>query len=158
MSDFGFRENPARLVFAALSLFFLGTTFLWLRMDRSPPGWDDGYYLTNTLVMYDALDAGGPRGFARRFLTVMEMKPPLIAILPTPMYLVAGRKTGAAYSVNLVSLLILFAALYRMGMRYGSRRAGLIAMYISGTMPILYGLSRRYLVDCGLTAIVSVAI
>src|SRR6266540_2637590 len=44
--------RKAQLVFAVLTLFFLGTTFIWLRLDRSPAGWDDGYYLTNSLVMY----------------------------------------------------------------------------------------------------------
>ena len=102
---------PARLVFALLSLFFLGTTLVWLRLDRSPPGWDDGYYLTNSLVMYDALAERGVLGYARQFLTIMGIKPPLIALLPTPVYLIAGRKAGAAHAVNLVSLLILFAAL-----------------------------------------------
>jgi hypothetical protein len=149
---------PARLVFALLSLFFLGTTFVWLRLDRSPPGWDDGYYLTNSLVMYDALAERGVPGYARQFPTIMGIKPPLIALLPTPVYLIAGRKAGAAHAVNLVSLLILFAALYRLGKRYASRRAGVIAMSIAGTMPILYGLSRWYLVDLGLTAIVCVAL
>jgi len=44
-------SRKARLIFVFLSLFFLGTTFIWLRLDRSPAGWDDGYYLTNSLVM-----------------------------------------------------------------------------------------------------------
>jgi hypothetical protein len=79
----GILQRQARLVFAVLSLFFLGATFLWLRLDRSPPAWDDSYYLTNSLVMYDALTDGGLRGYARQFLTIMGIKPPLIAILPT---------------------------------------------------------------------------
>ena len=154
----GILQRQARLVFAVLSLFFLGTTFLWLRLDRSPPAWDDGYYLTNSLVMYDALTDGGLPGYARQFLTIMEIKPPLIAILPTPVYLIAGRKPRAALLVNLACLLILFTALYRLGKRYASRRAGLIALCIAGTMPIVYGLARWYLVECGLTAIVCLAI
>jgi 4-amino-4-deoxy-L-arabinose transferase-like glycosyltransferase len=147
-----------RLVFTFLSLFFLGATFLWLRLDRSPPAWDDSYYLTNSLVMYDALTDGGLRGYARQFLTIMGIKPPLIAILPTPVYLIAGRKPRAALLVNLAALLILFATLYHLGQRYASRRAGAIAVCIAGTMPIVYGLSRWYLVECGLTAIVCLAI
>jgi 4-amino-4-deoxy-L-arabinose transferase-like glycosyltransferase len=155
----GILDQPkAWLVLAVLSLFFLGTTFLWLRLDRSPPTWDDSYYLTNSLVMYDALTDGGLPGYARQFLTIMAIKPPLIAILPTPVYLIAGRKPRAALLVNLAALLILFATLYRLGQRYASRRAGAIAVCIAGTMPIVYGLSRWYLVECGLTAIVCVAI
>jgi hypothetical protein len=139
----GILPHQARLVFAVLSLFFLGTTLLWLRLDRSPPAWDDGYYLTNSLVMYDALTDGGLPAYARQFLTIMGIKPPLIAILPTPVYLIAGRKPRAALLVNLACLLILFAALYRLGKRYASRRAGLIALCIAGTMPIELPIARR---------------
>ena len=150
--------RKARVVFTVLSLFFLGTNFIWLRLDRSPPAWDDSYYLTNSLVMYDALTDGGLRSYARQFVAIMGIKPPLIAVLPTPVYLIAGRKPRAALLVNLAALLILFATLYRLGQRYASRRAGLIALSIAGTMPIVYGLSRWYLVECGLTAIVCLAI
>src|SRR5207249_509766 len=134
-----------RFAFAVLSLFFLGSTALWLRLDRSPPGWDDGYYLTNSLILYDALADGGIAGYARQFLTIMGIKPPLIAVLPTPVYLIAGRKSGAALAVNLGFLLVMFGALYWLGKKYAGRRAGLIAMYISGTIPMLYGPARWYL-------------
>src|SRR5439155_12171116 len=48
--------------------------------------------------------------------------------------------------------------LYKLGRRYSGARAGLIAVYAAGTMPILYGLARWYLVETALTAIVSVVI
>ena len=151
-------HRKAGLAFAALSTFFAATTLLWLRLDRSPPTWDDAYYLTGSLTMYDALSEGGLAGYGRQFLTVMGSKPPLIAVLPTPLYLVLGRRPRAAYGINLVFLLAMFAALYRMGRRHSGPGAGLLAVYISGTMPILYGLSRWFLVECGLTAIVCMAI
>jgi 4-amino-4-deoxy-L-arabinose transferase-like glycosyltransferase len=156
--DGSLTTSKARLAFFALSLFFLGTTLVWLRLDRSPPAWDDAFYLTNSLVMYDALTTGGLRGFARQFLTIMGIKPPLIALLPAPVYLVLGRNSGGAFAVNLAAMLVIFAVLYRLGRKFASRRAGLAAVWIAGTMPILYGLSRWYLVECGLTAIVCVAI
>ncbi|MBI3681435.1 MAG: glycosyltransferase family 39 protein [Acidobacteria bacterium] len=143
---------------AALILFFLAATFLWLTLDRSPCSWDDGYYLTNSLVLYDALADGGLPGYARRFVTILGIRPPLIALLPTPVYLMVGRIPRAAYAVNLVFLLVMFAALHRLGKRFGSPKAGLLAVYIAGTMPLLYGLSRWFLVECGLTAIVCVSI
>src|SRR5260370_22132736 len=88
----------------------------------------------------------------------MGTKPPLIAVLPTPVYLLLGRNPGAAYAVNLAFLLVMFAALYHLAKRFSSARAGLLVVYIAGTMPIIYGLARWYLVDLGLTAIVCVAI
>lgn len=108
--------------------------------------------------MYDALTSGGLPAYAQKFLTVMGIKPPLIAVLPTPIYLVFGRKAHAALAVNLAGLLVMFWALYRLGRKYGSPRVGLLAVFISGSIPILHGLSRWYLVECGLTAIVCVAI
>lgn len=151
-------SRRTNLAFSALSLFFLGTTILWFRLDCSPPSWDDGYYLTKSLEMYDALTESGLPGYAKGFLTIMEKKPPLIAVLPTPAYLIGGRNPRLAFAVNLVFLLVMFAALYRMGKRCANLRAGLLAVYIAGTMPILYGLSHWFLVECGLTAIVCVSI
>jgi hypothetical protein len=148
----------SRWLFPALSLFFVGTTFLWLRLDRSPPSWDDSYYLTRSLVLYDALVARGLPGFAERFLSVMGFKPPLIAALPAPVYLLVGRHTHAALAVNLAALLVLFRVLYVLGKRYASSRAGLLAAFISGTMPMIYGLARWYLVECGLIALVAVVL
>jgi 4-amino-4-deoxy-L-arabinose transferase-like glycosyltransferase len=147
-----------RLAFLALCCFFVGTNFLWLRLDRSPPSWDDAYYLSKSLVFYDSFADGGLAGFSKQFLHGMETKPPLIAAMPTPIYWIAGRKTHAAYAVNLFFLLVMFCALYWLGKRYASPRAGLIAIFVAGTMPILYGLSRWFLVECGLTAMVCVAI
>ncbi len=147
-----------RLAFLALSSFFIGITFLWLRLDRSPPSWDDAYYLCKSLVFYDAFADGGLIGFSKQFLHGMDTKPPLIAALPTPVYWIAGRRTHAAYALNLFFLLVMFGALYWLGKKYASPRAGLIAICVAGTMPILYGLSRWFLVECGLTALVCLAI
>jgi len=66
-------------MFMALTGFFIGITFAWLWLDRSPSQWDDSWYLTNSLVMYDALAEGGVIGYARRFLTILGTKPPLMS-------------------------------------------------------------------------------
>jgi hypothetical protein len=146
------------LAFIILCSFFAGTTFLWLWLDHSPPSWDDAYYLSKSLVFYDAFADGGLAGFSKQFLHGMEAKPPLIGALPAPVYWTAGRRTRAAYAVNLAFLLVMFGALYSLGKKYAGPRTGLIAIFVAGTMPILYGLSRWFLVECGLTAIVCVAI
>jgi 4-amino-4-deoxy-L-arabinose transferase-like glycosyltransferase len=146
------------LVFIILCFLFVGTSFLWLRLDRSPPSWDDAYYLSKSLVFHDAFADSGLAGFSKQFLHGMETKPPLIAALPTPVYWTAGRRTRAAYAVNLAFLLVMFGALFWLGKKYASPRAGLIAIFIAGTMPILYGLSRWFLVECGLAAMVCVGI
>src|SRR5260221_12050029 len=88
----------------------------------------------------------------------MATNPPLISALPTPVYWIAGRRTHAAYALNLFFLVVMFGALYWLGKKYARPRAGLIAICVAGTMPILYGLSRWFLVGGGLTALVCLAI
>jgi len=139
-------------------VLFLGMAMAWFALDRTPPSWDDAYYLTKSLELYDTLTDRGVVAYARKFLTVMDGKPPLIAALPTPIYLVAGRRHRAAYGVNLLFLAILFAAVYGIARTYGGSRAALIAVAAVGTIPAIYGLAHWYLVECGLIALVSVAI
>src|SRR5579871_1175434 len=153
-------SNTARTGFtaAAVVLLSLGLTLTWLRLDRAPPSWDDGYYLTKSLELYDTLVEKGVVKYTVRFLTIMDRKPPLIAALPTPIYLVTGRKYRAAYGINLLFLAMMFGAIYGIAGKYAGSRAGLIAVAACASIPVIYGLSHWYLVECGLVAFVCVAV
>jgi hypothetical protein len=152
------KRGAVAFTFTVLSAFFLGASLVWLLLDRSAPTWDDSIYLTKSLAMVDALADQGLFGYARTFLTIMDFKPPLIAALPTPVYLIVGRHPRAACAVNLFFMLVLFAAVFRIARKFSNARAGLLAVYIVATMPMIYGLSRWYLVECSLTAIVAITI
>jgi 4-amino-4-deoxy-L-arabinose transferase-like glycosyltransferase len=141
-----------------LSLGFIASTALWLHLDRLPPTWDDGFYLRSSLTMVDALADSGIPGYAKTFLTIADSKPPLISILPTPVYLILGRHARAAYGVNLFFMAVLFAALFQLARTQASPRVGLIAVYVAGTMPMLFGLSRWFLVEYTMAALVALAI
>ncbi len=148
----------AGTIAAMIAALLLCSTLVWLRLDRTPPSWDDAYYLSRSLDLYDTLSDRGIVGYAARFLKVMDTKPPLIAALPTPIYLAAGRKYHAAPAVNLFFLAVIFASVYAIARQYSGPRAGLIAVTALGTMPIVYGLSHWFLVECGLIAAVCAAV
>jgi len=131
-------------ILLALCVFFASATLSWLVLNHAPAQWDDAWYLSNSLVMYDALCEGGLLGYAAQYLTILRIKAPLITLLPTPIYLVLGRKIRAAYLLNLPFMLAMFLLVYMIG-RYRNSRTGLIAAYIIATMPLLYGLSRWFL-------------
>jgi len=152
------RPSIPNVCLALVFVFFLGTTALWVSLDRSPGAWDDAWYLTNSLVLYDTLIDHGPIAYWKKFLDALEFKAPLIAVLPTPLYRLFGRHSRVAYGVNLVFMALLFGAVYRLARRYGSPRAGLVAVYVTATMPLLYGLSRQYLVEYGSTALVAATV
>src|SRR6185295_19140592 len=90
-----------------LICFFCAVSLLWLRLDHCTPNWDDAWYLTNSLVMYDALVDGGVVAYAGRFLTILGFKAPMITVLPTPFYLLLGRRWHAAYLVNILAMAVL---------------------------------------------------
>ena len=88
----------------------------------------------------------------------MPTKPPLIATLPIPVYLMVGRHPRAALLVNLAFLLVILATTYYLARALAGRTAGVVAFCLVGTMPMIYGLSRVFLVECGLTALVTLAL
>ena len=141
---------------AALFLLFTVPSLLWVRLNRAAPNWDDAWYLSNSLTLYDAWSAGGFAGLARHFLASLGFKAPLITALPLPFYWVFGRRWHAAFLVNAVAMMVLFAAVWGIGRRLRGDRAGLIAVYITGTLPLLYGLSRWDLVEYPLATAVAV--
>ncbi len=147
-----------RVACIVLAVCFAASTLAWVMLDRSPPNWDDAWYLTNSLTVYDALAHGGIAGYLTKLNSVFGFKAPLIAALPAPFYLVFGRRWHAAYLVNIASMLLLFAAIYRLASRWWNARAAVFAIAIAGTMPLLYGLSRWYMVEYVLTALVAVAV
>ena len=119
------RPSTANVCLVLVFVFFLGTSAFWVSLDHSPGYWDDAWYLTNSLVLYDTLIDHGPIAYWKKFLDVLEFKAQLIAILPTPLYRLFGRHSRVAYGVNLVFMALLFGAVYRLARRYSSdlRRA-----------------------------------
>ncbi len=137
---------------------FASSTLVWVMLDRAPPTWDDARYLANSLTVYDALTHGGVVGYLTKLNSVFGFKAPLISALPAPFYLLFGRHWHAAYLVNIAAMLVLFAALYRIARRWWNSRAAVFAIAIAGTMPLLYGLARWYMVEYVLTALTAAAV
>lgn len=112
--------------------------------------------MANSLGLYDAWHAGGLLGLGRTFLAALGFKAPLVIALPLPFYWIFGRRWHAAFLVNIVAMSILFAAVYQIGRHIRSRQAAIIAVYILGTLPLIYGLARWYMVEYAMTALVAV--
>ena len=141
-----------------LVALFASSTLLWVMLDRTPPTWDDAWYLSNSLAVYDALTHDGVVGYLAKLNKVFGFKAPLIAALPAPFYLLFGRRWHAAYLVNIAAMLLLFAALYRIARRWWNARTAVFAIAIAGAMPLLYGLARWYMVEYVLTALTAAAV
>jgi len=129
----------------------------FIRTDRTPPTFDDAWYLENSCRFYHALRDGGPWAFAKAYASSFRFKAPLISVLPLPFYFLAGPSLGAALCVHLFSLGVLGLYLYAFGARFFSRTAGLLAAAIALTCPVIFGLSRLFFVEIPFLACVTAA-
>jgi 4-amino-4-deoxy-L-arabinose transferase-like glycosyltransferase len=121
---------------------------------QTPTFWDDSYYLSGSLQLYDALTGKGIPGFVSAFSHLYGIKAPLISVLPVPIYLIFGRDCDPRFLVGIGFVILMSIYLFRLGASLWSPREGLLAVAILQTMPLLYGLSRQFLVDYGLATIV----
>jgi 4-amino-4-deoxy-L-arabinose transferase-like glycosyltransferase len=143
-----------------LSLFFMGLTVLWIHLNAAPPTWDDSWYLSDSMRLFDNLTQHGISGWLVCFHTSLleRYKAPLICALPTPFFLILGRNIKAAFAVNVAFVPVLLGSVYYLGKRFWNPRVGLLSAFLLGSMPMIFGLSGWFIVEYGLTALVVLAV
>jgi len=148
------------LGWAALAVFFSAWTALWQHLNQGPPSWDDSWYLTDSLALYDALAKWGVGGWLRCYLFEVQerLRAPLICALPTPIYLVFGRHSNLALAVNYLFIILLFWSVHGIARRFWGGRVALLAVFITGSLTESFVLTNWYLVEYGLAAIVVASI
>jgi hypothetical protein len=126
----------------------------YFHRSRTPTFWDDSAYLSGSLVLSDALRDHGVAGFARAFAHLFGNRAPLICALPVPLYTVFGREFDPRFLIGVGFVILMSIYLFRIAENLWSPREGLLAVAILQTMPLMYGLSRQFLVDYGLATLV----
>lgn len=152
-------KRPSATVFAAAAAAAaaLGATAWHLARNVAPPSWDDAWYLETSFRLFSALQAG-PLAFVSAYLEAFRIKAPLISLLPLPLYALFGAGERVAVWVNLP-----LAALSAWGWSRAAaawwrehpfgREAAALAGALAALLPISYGLSRYFLVETLLTAL-----
>src|SRR5207237_1336950 len=140
--------------------FFMALAATWVRWNQGPTMWDDSWYLLDSLNLFDALMSRGLGGFFHVFFYEAQWryKAPLICALPAPVYLVFGRNSHYALYLNVLFMPGLLIGVYAIAKRFFGTRAALLAVFITGSMPQMYGLATWFLVEYGLCVWVVLAI
>ncbi len=141
---------------AVFTLYLLWVNQDYYRADTQTPSYDEAWYLETSLHLHRALMRGGVGELWRAYRGAFGVKAPLPAVAPLPFYLLFGPSRESALLVN--SLLIAAGNLYlfRLGRRLFSPSAGLAAAVFFQTMPLAFGLSRSFMAEYGLAALVIV--
>lgn len=133
-----------------------GITFSWLQRNLAPPWWDQSLYLLVSEKFYQALARGQLLTFADLYVNSFDGgRAPLIALLPQPSYLLLGHGP-LAINLSLTALVVVFGwAYYKFLRELMNGTQALFAYLIVSTMPLVYGLSRQFLVEFGLMILVT---
>ena len=166
MSDAGPTDPPPQtrtvgirlptLVTAAAVAFLSAVNLIWLQRHTAPPSWDPSNYLETTELLFQATGSHSASAFIQAYLTaVFGSKAPLISLTPLPAFFLLGN-TKTALDLTLAAMVACFGwVCYRMcTLLTGDRWLAAAATVITSTMPIIYGLSRVFLVEYDLTILV----
>ncbi|MBN2567512.1 glycosyltransferase family 39 protein [Candidatus Woesearchaeota archaeon] len=149
---------------AVLVLIFLSTAVplvLWIHEDTAPPAWDQSWHAMISGDMYRQLtwrSVASTEMLEERypiFNLKRGMYPPFVYAATVPSYTLFGMGYDAALLTNLLFLAILIGSAFLIGRSLHSDEAGLIIAFILGSAPGLIALTREYLLDFPLVAMVA---
>ena len=154
------RSKPVGWVLgrAAVLLGVLVVSGAWIATDHRTPEWDQAYYLDNTLHYLTALHAGGFGALIQQVWTGDPSHPPLFQLSTLPFFLVFGDTPTSALLLSLLVWVVLLLSVGDIAARLLGRRAGLLAMVLTATMPLMVGLSHEVLEDFETTAVVALTV
>lgn len=126
------------------------------------PAFDDAWYLETSFRLFHALKRGLP-AFAGEYVSAFRIKAPLVSLLPLPLYALFGAGERVAPWANLAAHGAASAAAFAAARALWPahpRRNGIAALAaaITAVIPLLFGLSRIFLVEPVLTALVAAAV
>jgi 4-amino-4-deoxy-L-arabinose transferase-like glycosyltransferase len=149
--------GPPALVFLLLiALFFIVANLIWLHFDILPPSWDQSNHLLLTL-QYDKIIGSGPwsGSFLRQLISVSHYYPPFFHLSALPVAFLLGFSEHHLIFVNFLYLILFTASMYGIGKELFDDNAGILAAAIALLYPVIFGLSREYLLDFALLAMVT---
>lgn len=148
------RADKYTITLTGIILFFAIANLIWFRMDQAPPMWDQAQYLESSEVLYRTLTKSGGASFVAAFTDVLQIKAPLITILPIPLYLLFGNSYTSALWVNLLFIGICSYYLFKLGIIILGEKEALLSVFILNTFPLIFAMSREFLVEYGLMVFV----
>lgn len=125
-----------------------------LSRQAGAPAWDDAWYLENSFRFFHALRDGLP-AFLKEYASSFKIKAPLISLLPLPLYALFGVGEKVALWANQLFFALTLFFVHRIARELHGERAAWAAVIAAALTPLLYGLSRVFLVECLLTALVA---
>lgn len=139
-----------------LWLFHMVSNAIWLKIDTRPPFWDTAGWAITSIRFSHWLATPDPLAALRGLMTE-SYHPPLFNWLSAPLGLLFWPTADVFNGVQVLFLGVLLLSTYHLGQKFGGRWAGLLAAAIVSMYPLVFGLSRHYLMDIALTTMVALS-
>jgi len=146
-------------VFLILLLLFIATTnWLWLILDTQPPWFDQANYLESSCQYVHRLERLDLGGLLKDLIFFNRIRPPLVMLLTTPVYFFNYRNEDLAVMINVLFIVLTFLVIFKLSEDYLEPKVALLSCFILSMYPIIFELTRTYLVDIGLMSVVILSI
>ena len=134
---------PALALVVLLSAQVIGG-IAWLVLDRGTPFWDEAVFLSNASGYCAGSNATSPLDYLR----TSTFYPPAVAWSSCPFYALSGGSIDAVRVTGLLFLLGTVVGTYALGVVATDRKwLGVMAAFLVGTYPIVFGEARFLLAD-----------
>lgn len=148
-------DRTVCLSFAMVVVALVGLSAYWIVRDTAAPSWDQAWYLEHAVRFWRTLKNDGVVPFLAVFARSFGIKAPLISVLPLPFFSLFGPGEDVALIANLCMIALLNVSLFGIVGHVSSARNAPLTAFIAGTMPLMFTCSHEFLVECGLTALVT---
>lgn len=145
-------KNRKNLCILALVILFHVLSNAYIVHNGPPLGADAAGYLDASLGMHWHLR----EGHLREALKVSSRYGPFFLYLTQPFYFLFGRSLLSASLLNNAFFAVLIVTTFLIGRELSSDRAGLLSAFLISFYPQVYGMSRVYIFDFALTAMICV--
>jgi 4-amino-4-deoxy-L-arabinose transferase-like glycosyltransferase len=142
-----------------VTLWFLhvAANFIWLKVDTLPPFWDTAGHAISALRVAQLPFVTDFPTTLNDLLAIVPY-PPLMYLASAPLALLFWPTVDSLLGVSVLFIGLLLLSTYGIADAFAGRKVGLLAAFIVSMYPIIYGLSRHYLLDLPLVAMVALAI
>jgi hypothetical protein len=152
---------PQPLVYLLLTLIIallVAGSLSWVRQNITLVGRDAAGHLERSVVAADALATPGVRGFFTALTLTDDYRPPLLYLLSVPFYRIFGPGMDSAQFLNVALLAVLLALTFPLARPLLGDGWALVAVLLTGLLPMIASMSRLYYMENLLTALLLLTI
>lgn len=158
---YSMKEKHIRILFWTIFIFHVITNFIWLITDQKLPNWDPAVDFITNIRLYEILKHPSLKIFkeAAEISSQDAYRPPLVRFLICPFYLFFPQNIFfTTLFMSIIFWYLLFFSVFNLGKLMRNESVGLFACFLIGTYPLIFTLSRIYLLDFPLTAMVALSL